>query len=188
MSKRFEIGVGVGHMLANQPPQFAHLDVLFTGFAARVGETWFPATIWTDFAGIWLFRWFEAVWSLTERRARATRLPFVYTYEIWLRRTVKPLWKVSMVERTATQRSHKETTTIKGEEVLVIPEQVEVALLTATQKLLTGAIAAGRWTEDCIALEALINDPKGYLRALDSGSLPTPRFLQAGFKVPMGRH
>lgn len=184
MTKTFEISVGVGDMLKTQPPQYAHLGVVFTAFCARVGERWFPSNVWTDFSGIWLFRWYEAVWNMAEHRTRAARLPFLHTYEIWLRRTTQAWWKVAMVERTAARNSQEDTTAIVGDEVLVIPEQVEVALLSASRKLLTGALTAGRWTEDCIALEALINDPKGYLRALDDGSVPAPRFLRAGFKIP----
>lgn len=181
MGSNFEIGVGVRReMLATQPPQFAQLNVLYTAFSARVGQTWYPASVWCDFAGIWLFRWYEAVWQVSEGRTRAARLPFLHTYELWVRRTVKPWWKISMVER------HAKGTTIKGDEILVIPEQVEAALLTAIQRLLRAAKDANAWKEDCAALESLVNDPQRYLAALDAGQAPLPHFLTPHFKVPAG--
>lgn len=180
MSSNFEIGVGVRReMLASQPPQYAHLNVLYTALCARVGQTWYPASGWCDFAGIWLFRWYEAVWQVSEGRTRAARLPFLHTYELWVRRTAKPWWKISMVER------HAKGTTIKGDEVLVIPEQVEAALLTAIQRLLRAAKEASAWQEDCTALEALVNDPRRYLDAIDAGRIALPRFLTPQFKVPV---
>ena len=180
MGSRFEIGVGTAkEMLATQPPQYAHLDVLYTVFAARVGTEWFPASFWCDFAGIMLFRWYEAVWRLSQREIRAARLPFFYTYEIWLRRTPTNWWKVSKVERYA------EHCDITGEE-LVIPEQVEAALITAIRQFLKGALNANNWKEDCTALEALLNDPAGYLCGLDAGTIPPPRFLTSAFVVPVG--
>ena len=69
MGSRFEIGVGTSKdMLANQPQQYAPLNVLYTVFAARIGTEWFPASCWCDFAGIVLFRWYEAVWRLSAAR------------------------------------------------------------------------------------------------------------------------
>jgi hypothetical protein len=179
MSSRFEIGVGTQRdMLATQPPQYECLNVLYTVFAARVGTEWFPASCWCDFAGIMLFRWYEAVLRLSEREIRAARLPFLHTYEIWLRRTRTNWWKVSKVERYANHCD------IMGEE-LVIPEQVEAALITAIRQFLKGALNANNWKEDCTALEALLRDPAGYLGGLDAGTIPVPRFLTSKFVVPL---
>jgi hypothetical protein len=174
MGKRFEVGVGTQRdMLVNQPPQYKHLNVLYSLFAVRVGADWFPASCWCDFAGIMLFRWYEAVWRLSQRQTRAARLPFFYTYELWLRRTPKHWWKVNKVER------YVDHCDIVGEE-LVIPEEVEAASITAIRQFLKAALNANQWKEDCTALEALLNDTAGYLRGLDAGTIPVPRFLTVG--------
>jgi hypothetical protein len=185
MGNEIEIFVNASpDLLANPPPQYAHLNVLYTAFGLRVGSESFPSSIWCDFAGIWLFQWYEAIWNMAEYKTRAVRLPFFYTYEVWLRRTTALWWKLSYVERHAHKNIETDTKVI-GKEFLVIPEQVELAALQAIRKLLSGAIKAGRWTEDCIALEALAHDPRGYLRAIQKGSIKVPAFLRSGFKVPV---
>lgn len=181
MSNNFEIWVGTSkELLAKQPPEYAHLKALYTLFGARIGSVVFPSVIWADFAGVWLFQWYEAVWRMSEQKTRAARLPFFHTYEIWLRRTPTNWWKASRVER------HVDHCEILGEE-LVIPEQVEAALITAGYRFLRGALDAGAWTEDCTALEALLHDTRWYLHALDTGGVPVPRFLTSKFKVPLGQ-
>jgi hypothetical protein len=179
MGSRFEIGVATSRdILAKQPPEYAHLNVLYSVFCARVGAHWFPAECWCDFAGVWLFRWYEAVWRLSQRQTRAVRLPFLHTYELWIRRTPTNWWKVSKIKR------YVDRCDIVGDE-LVIPEQVEAALITAIRQLLMGALDANQWKEDCTALEALMRDPTEYLEGLDAGTIPLPRFLTSKFVVPI---
>jgi hypothetical protein len=180
MAVQFLIGVNTEEeILSNPPPQYRHLNLIYTLFAIRVGATAYPASFWCDFAGVWLFQWCRAVWKLSRRQARYARLTFWHTYEFWLRRTAKCWWKVSLVERTPNQKTIVE-------EALVIPERVEAALLTACQKLLTGARRAGVWTADCVALQAFLNDPEGYLDGLESGRISPPRFLSLLVGVPAG--
>lgn len=187
MSNTLEIFVNTSkELLADPPPQYEHLNLLYTVFGVKIGDDCFPASVWTDFAGIWLFRWYEAIWSMSENKTRAVRLPFFYTYEVWLRRTTALWWKLSYVERYARKNGVLDTKVV-GKEFLVIPEQVELATLKAIRKLLSGAIEADRWTEDCAALEALAHDPKAYLRAIQDGSVKTPAFLRSGFTIPIGR-
>jgi hypothetical protein len=185
MNDQFEIFVNTSkQLLAKPPPQFERLGVLYTLFGVKIGDEYFPNQIWSDFAGIWLFQWYEAIWKMSDEKSRAVRLPFFYTYEIWLRRTNALWWKLSFVERHADPKEDSDRKVI-GKEFLVIPEQVELATLKAIRQLLAGAIQAGRWTEDCTALEALTNDPRGYLKAMKDGRVPFPHFLKEGFTVPI---
>lgn len=185
MSDTFEIFVDASRdALCKQPPQYERLNVLYTTFGVRVGSNCFPASFWCDFAGIWLFRWYEAIWNMAEHKSRAVRLPFFYTYEVWLRRTTALWWKLSYVERYATKQGESDRKVI-GKEFLVSPERVELATLKAIRKLLAGAVSAGRWTEDCVALEALAHDPRAYLNAINTGLAGTPAFLRNGFKIPV---
>jgi hypothetical protein len=181
MSHSFRIGVDTADkMLSNPPPQFRHLNLLFAPFGVSVGDLHFPASFWTDFAGMALFKWYWAVWKLAEGENRYARLPFWYTYEMWLRRTTKQWWRLSLVEYEPDRRKITH-------EVLLIPETVESALLTAIQKLITGARHAGVWTEDCAALEALLNDGGNYLAGLEAGTIRPPTFLTNGFAIPIAR-
>lgn len=171
MVTRFRIGVNTAkEILANPPPQFRHVNLIFTPFAVTVGRQDYPAPMWTDFAGIFLFRWYRAVLNLSGDKSRAARLPFWYRYEMWLRRTKGQWWRLSLV-----QRERKEQTALH--EALVIPEVVEAALLTAIQNLLAGARSAGVWGEDCIALDALLKGRESYLEDMEAGRIPTPSFL-----------
>jgi hypothetical protein len=105
MSRGFRIGVNTAEeVLSNPPPQFRHLNVVFAPFGVSVGGVDFPPSWWTDFAGVALFRWYSAVWRLAEGKTRYARLPFWYTYEMWLRRTTKQWWRLSLVERDAEAR------------------------------------------------------------------------------------
>jgi hypothetical protein len=179
MSGSFRIEVNTAEeMLSNPPPEFRHLNVLFAPFGVSVGDVDFPAPCWTDFAGLWLFKWYAAVWALAEHQSRYARLPFWYTYEMWLRRTTRQWWRLSLVECHAEGRN-------VTHEALLIPEVVESALLTAMQKLIAGARRAGVWTEDCRALEGLLNDRGDYLEALEAGTIRPPTFLTSRFAVPI---
>ncbi len=171
MRTRFRIGVCTDReILTNQPPQFRHMNLLFTPFAIRVGERDFPASYWTDFAGASLFKWCRAVWAMSYGENRAARLTFWYTYEFWLRKTTGHWWRLSLVERKpgAKQVTH---------EALVLPERVEAELLTASRKLIAGAKNAGVWTEDCATLQAFLEAPEDYLQQLEAGMIAPPNFL-----------
>jgi hypothetical protein len=171
VKSRFRIGVcTAAEILANQPPQFRHTNLIFTPFGIRVGDRDFPAPGWTDFAGASLFKWCRAVWAMSFGEARAARLTFWYTYEFWLRRTASHWWRLSLVERTPDSKRIIS-------EALVLPERVEAELLTASRKLIAGAKAAGVWTEDCAALQAFLDDPEEYLRQLEAGIISPPSFL-----------
>ena len=74
---------------------------------------------------------------------------------------------------------------VVGEEMLVIPEQIEMIVLNAIREFLKGAFYANAWKDDCVHLEALLHDTKWYLNGLDTGGIPVPRFLADGFKVPV---
>jgi hypothetical protein len=178
MATKFRIGVNTAEeILSNPPPEFRHLNVLFAPIAVRVGNMDFPASFWTDFAGVVLFKWYWVVWKLAEAKSRFARLPFWYTYEMWLRRTTKQWWRLSLVERKTETREITH-------EVLLIPEIVESALLTAIQKVVAGARRVGVWTEDCAALDSLLNDREEYLEGLEAGTIRPPTFLTDKFAVP----
>jgi hypothetical protein len=157
---------------------------MFAPFAVRIGKELFPGTIWTDFAGLQLFQWYSAVWEMGENNKRCGRLPFMYGYEMWLRRTPTRWWKLSCVTRIkeGTRDVSIKDATI-GHEALVLPEQVEAALLTCSRRLLAGAKRVGRWTDDCEALSNLLDDPAGYLSALEAGEIPLPRFMAPDFRI-----
>jgi hypothetical protein len=179
MSRSFRIGVcNDPEILANPPPDYRHLNVVFTPFAASAGGVDYPAPFWTDFAGVWLFKWYRAVWQLAEGDARSARLPFWYTYEMWLRRTTKTWWRLSFVKCDARNRE-------VAHESLVIPEVVEGAIVGAAHKLLDGARAAGVWPADCAALADLLAGRGEYLADLEAGVIPPPHFLTARFAVPI---
>jgi hypothetical protein len=179
MKSEFQIGVCTEReVLVNQPPQFRHTNLLFTPFAIRVDDRAFPASVWTDFAGASLFKWCRAVWAMSLGEARAARLPFWYTYEVWLRKTVSNWWRVSLVERLPD--SKKITY-----EALVLPERVEAALLTASRKLIAGAKGADVWAEDCATLAAFLEDPEDYLAQLESGIIAPPSFLLTRQRPPV---
>lgn len=171
MATQFRIGVNTEkEILSNPPPQFRHLNLIYTPFAVHVGRQDYPAPFWTDFAGVFLFRWYRAVLKLESGKSCGVRLPFWYTYEMWLQQAPKQRWRLSLVQRSTTEKTllHK---------ALVIPEVVESALLTAIQNLLAGARSADVRTEDCIALEALLKGRQAYLDDLAAGRLPRPSFL-----------
>jgi hypothetical protein len=168
----FRIGVCTDReLLRRQPQQFQHMNVLFTPFAIRIGDRDFPTSVWTDFAGVSLFKWCRAAWAMSLGQARAARLTFWYTYEFWLRRTTSSWWRLSLVER---RPDSKEITF----EALVLPERVEAELLTASRRLIAGAKDAGVWTDDCVALQAFLDDPEDYLHRLDAGIVAFPGFLR----------
>ena len=182
MNRSFRIGIATTEqILSNPPPPFRHLNVIYAPFGVSVGAVDFPSSFWMDFAGVLLFRWYTAVWKLTEDKSRYARLPFLHTYEMWLRRTTKQWWRLSLVECNAESRN-------VTYETLLIPEVVESALLTAMQKLIVGARRAAVWTEDCAALEALLNDRGDYLGRLEDGSIRPPTFLTSRFAVPIAAH
>src|SRR5260370_815536 len=94
----FRIGVNTEpEILATPPPQFRHLNLLYTPFAVHVGAFDFPASCWCDFAGVLLLRWCREVWKLSRGETRAARLGFWYTYEVWLRKTTKHWWMATCV-------------------------------------------------------------------------------------------
>src|SRR5262245_21039858 len=100
MNRDFRIAVNTTEeILANPPSQFRHMKLLFLPFSVKVGKLDYPHPVWTDFAGVFLVRWWRAVWRLAEDKCRSARLPFWYTYEMWLRRTVGPWWRLSLVAR-----------------------------------------------------------------------------------------
>lgn len=178
MTTKFRIGVNTAEeILSHPPPQFRHLNLIFTPFGIDIGKHAYPMPGWTDFAGVFLFRWWRAVWRLAEGKSRCARLPFWYTYEMWLRRTAGPWWRLSLVERKPESKhvSH---------EALVVPEVVESELLTATQKLLAGARRVGVWTEDCAALEAVLKDRESYFEGLEAGTIRPPGFLSGTVSIP----
>jgi hypothetical protein len=156
------------------------LNLIFTPFAVRVGNQEYPIAAWTDFAGVALFRWYRAVLNLSNDKCRAARLPFWQTYEMWLRRTKGYWWRLSLVERKP-----KAQTILY--ETLVIPEVVEAALLTATHKLLAGAKSVGVWTDDCVALDALLGGRESYLEDMEAGRIPAPSFLSGRVPVRLQR-
>lgn len=171
MKTTFRIGVCTDReILTNQPPQFRHINLIFSPFGIRVDERDFPASVWTDFAGASLFKWCRAVWAMSLGEARAARLTFWYTYEFWLRRTTSHWWRLSLVER---KPDSKEITY----EALILPERIEAELLTASRKLIAGAKNAGVWTEDCATLQAFLDDPENYLHQLETGIIAPPNFL-----------
>ncbi len=171
MTCDFRISVCTARViLANQPPQFRHTNLLFTPFGICVGERDFPGAAWTDFAGASLFKWCRAVWGLSYGEARAARLTFWYTYEFWLRKTTRHWWQLSLVER---KPDSKQITY----ETLVLPERVEAELLTASRRLIAGAKNAGVWSEDCATLQEFLEDPEDYLDQLAAGIIAPPSFL-----------
>lgn len=177
----FRIGVNTaGEILSNPPPQFRHFNLIFTPFGVRAGAVDFPMAGWTDFAGVFLFRWYLAVLGLSGGRTRYARLPFWSTYEMWLRQTTRQWWRLSLVERGTSD-------TVILHESLVIPEVVEAGLLTASRELLDGARSAGVWSEDCMALDALLKGRELYLEDLEAGSIEPPGFLSGSVPPPMKR-
>lgn len=181
MSTMFRIGVNSAkEILSNPPRQFRHLNLIFTPFGVRTGTVDFPMAGWTDFAGVFLFRWYLAVLGLSDGKTRYARLPFWYTYEMWLRQTSRQWWRLSLVERSADDK-------LVLHETLVIPEVVEAGLLTASQKLLDGARSVGVWTEDCMALDALLKGRELYLEDLEAGRIEPPSFLSGSVLPPMKR-
>jgi hypothetical protein len=177
MGTKFRIGVNTAReILSNPPPQFRHVNLIFAPFGVRVGNLDYPIAGWTDFAGVFLFRWYAAVLKLSSDKSRYARLPFWYTYEMWLRRTSGSWWRLSLVEREADDKTILQ-------ESLIIPEVVEAALLTAIQQLLAGARSVGVQTEDCVALEALLKGRESYLEKLEAGKIPSPSFL-SGVGLP----
>jgi hypothetical protein len=181
MGTKFRIGVNTAReILSNPPPQFRHVNLIFTPFSVRVGNVDYPMAGWTDFAGVILFKWYAAVLNLSSDKSRYARLPFWYTYEMWLRRTSGSWWRLSLVERETDDK-------MILHESLVIPELVEAALLTAIHKLLAGAKSAGVQTEDCIALDALLKGRESYLEDMVAGTAPVPSFLSGRAPVRMKR-
>jgi hypothetical protein len=181
MSTKFRIGVNTDkEILSDPPPQFRHVNLIFTPFAVRVGNLDYPIAGWTDFAGVALFRWYWAVLNLSNDKSRAARLPFWYAYELWLRRTKGHWWRLSLVERRP-----KHQTILH--ETLVIPEVVEAGLLSATRKLLAGARSVGVWTDDCVALDALLKGRESYLEEMEAGRIPSPSFLSGRAPVRLQR-
>jgi hypothetical protein len=89
-------------------------------------------------------------------QSRAARIIFFDSpSEIWVRRTTKHWWKVSCVVRREKEK-------LIGPEILCIPERVEAALLQASRRLLSGARAAGVWSDDCAELTAFLRCQVGY--------------------------
>ncbi len=181
MATTFRIGVNTDkQILSTPPPQFKGVNLIYTPFAVHVGKVVYPMPIWTDFAGVFLFKWYKAVLRLESGNSRGTRLPFWYRYEMWLQQRPKQRWRLSLVQEENDEKRilHK---------TLVIPEVVEAALLSAIQKLLEGARNAGVWPEDCVALDALVKGRHTYLDDMKAGRIPRPSFLSGRAPVRLKR-
>lgn len=156
MSTKFEIHLRTEPMeMLQHPPRVASRPLMYCPICVAVKGDPYPTPVWCDAAGVLLLRWHEEIWKMSLGQSRAARLIFFdINREIWVRRTTMHWWKVSCVERKG---DHK---TI-SREVLCIPEEIEAALLQASQKLLAGARRAGVWFDDCVELASFLESQIG---------------------------
>src|SRR5215207_6544318 len=89
-----------------------------SGYQRVFGAIWvdlegstFPCDFWGDFGLALLLNWNRDIHRLAAGKCRAAKLFFTdWVGEIWVRKTAKPLWKVSCVEQR--DRGHILTTEV----------------------------------------------------------------------------
>ncbi|MCI0641981.1 MAG: hypothetical protein L0Y70_23130 [Gemmataceae bacterium] len=158
MTSQFQIHVNaIPEMLQKPPPQFANPRLMYTPLCVEVGGLTFPASVWCDVTGVLLLDWCREVWKLSSGESRAARMVFTDTPNgIWIRRTAMRWWKVSCMTWSGKTKT-------PVHEILIVPEQVEAALLTACRKLLSLAREAGVWSKDCAAIEHFLTMQRAVL-------------------------
>ena len=161
MASNFHIGLNTDpEIVRNPPPQYRHVPMTFCPVGVKVDSRVFPIPGWCDFAGVLLLRWAHEVWNLSDGKTRAARLIFFDTpSEIWARRTASRWWKVSCVVRRDKQKKVEA-------EALCMPERIEAAVLSASQRFLTGVRRCGVWGTDCEELAAFVDNPDVYVEAM----------------------
>jgi len=161
VANNFRIGFNTApEIIRNPPPQYRHLPMTYCPVGVKVASLVFPVPGWCDFAGVLLLRWAHEVWSLSDGKTRAARLIFFDTpSEIWVRRTAARWWKVSCVVREGRQKNIEA-------ETLCLPERVEAAILSASQRFLAGVRRCDVWGKDCEELAAFVKHPDAYVEAM----------------------
>jgi hypothetical protein len=144
---------------------------LFGGFSLQVADQSLPIgeLMSGEFLLVLLLHWNKAIHPLVAGKSRGAKLFFTMAEgEIWVRKTAKPLWKISYIDYLA------KTNRIRAE-VLCSPERLEAGLLSVSRKVLAGAQKAGIWTPDCVEMERFLRSPEEYMRQDEAATTDTPK-------------